>query len=526
MVVAATRPPGRTDVMEREAFELPEPAEGWALTKIGDVANIVGGGTPSTKNPGHFCESGGHAWLTPADLSGFKDIYISRGARNLTPKGLEASSARLMPKGTVLMSSRAPIGYVAVATRQIATNQGFKSFVCRDGLEPEYVFFWLKFIRPILENMGSGSTFAEISGAKAREIPLMVAPLPEQRRIVAKVASLLTQVTAARDRLAKVPLILKRFRQAVLAAACSGQLTKDWREGASTVEPAAVLLERISTERARRRLPSARQVITDEGIDLPDAELPETWTWCRVGDVAHVCLGGTPSRRVSGYWGGHIPWVSSGEVANCRIAGTAEQITRAGLENSNAKVYPSGTVLIAMIGEGKTRGQAALLDIDACTNQNVAGLVFDVGNVNSEYVWYWALAEYEKNRDIGRGGNQPALNGRKVRAFPLPLPPLAEQVEIVRRVKTLVDLADLIGGRVARATSRAETVSQAVLARAFSGALVPTEAELARVEGREYEPASVLLERIRAGVAVSLPRLRRRPKNGSPRGRRIERRAV
>src|SRR5439155_20424587 len=108
-----------------------------------------------------------------------------------------------------------------------------------------------------------------------------------------------------------------------------------------------------------RHLPSARQVTTDEGIDLPDVELPETWAWCRVGDVADVRLGGTPSRKEPSYWGGSIPWVSSGEVANCRIARTAEHITGAGLENSNAKVYPRGTVLIAKIGEGKTPGQAA-----------------------------------------------------------------------------------------------------------------------------------------------------------------------
>ena len=162
----------------------------------------------------------------------------------------------------------------------------------------------------------------------------------------------------------------------------------------------------------------------------------------------------------------------------------------------STKLYPNGSVLIAMIGEGKTRGQAAILDIEACTNQNVAGLVFDGGNINPEYVWYWALGEYEKNRNIGRGGNYPALNGRKVRAFPLPLPPLDEQHEIVRRVQTLFALTDVIEKRLARAIPRAEKLPQAILTEAFSGELVPTEAELARVDARDYEHAEELLEHI------------------------------
>jgi type I restriction enzyme S subunit len=151
-----------------------------------------------------------------------------------------------------------------------------------------------------------------------------------------------------------------------------------------------------------------------------------------------------------------------------------------------------------MIGEGKTRGQAAILETDASTNQNVAGLVFDAGNVCSDYVWYWALSEYEKNRAVGRGGAQPALNGEKVRALTLPLPPLEEQREIVRRIEGLFRLAEAVEARLSSTTRRAGQLTQSILAKAFRGELVPTEAELARREGREYEPASVLLERIRS----------------------------
>lgn len=234
--------------------------------------------------------------------------------------------------------------------------------------------------------------------------------------------------------------------------------------------------------------------VADDGGDVKRSHRKDT-------DIADVRLGGTPSRKEPRYWGGEIPWVSSGEVENCRITRTAEQITRAGLEKSNAKLYPRGSVLIAMIGEGKTRGQAAILDIEASTNQNVAGLVFDAGVIDGAYVWLWALGEYERNRDVGRGGNQPALNGAKVRALPVPIPPLEEQAEIVRRVEVLFAYADRLEARYTAARVQVERLPPALLAKAFRGELVPQDPN--------DEPAPMLLERIhtsRAAAGAKPPR--------------------
>jgi type I restriction enzyme, S subunit len=235
--------------------------------------------------------------------------------------------------------------------------------------------------------------------------------------------------------------------------------------------------------------------------------------------MATVCVGGTPSRKRDDLWNGDIPWVSSGEVENCRIKTTHECITLAGLSGSNAKLYPAGTVLIAMIGEGKTRGQSAILDIEAATNQNVAALVFDTDDIVPEYVWFWALCQYESTRDEGRGGNQPALNGAKVSALNFPMCPKCEQCEIVRRVEALMKLADAIEHRVALASARTDKTTQAILAKAFRGELVPTEADLARAQGRDYESADQLLTRIQSanypaprGQRSAIGRVKRRSK--------------
>lgn len=139
-------------------------------------------------------------------------------------------------------------------------------------------------------------------------------------------------------------------------------------------------------------------------------ELPEGWIWTTLGEAFKVYVGATPSRKASEYWEGLIPWVSSGEVAFCEIHETRETITELGLQNTSTEVHPPGTVLLGMIGEGKTRGQAAILEIHASHNQNPAAIRVSETSVPPEYVYHFLKLEYERTRKIGSGNNQPALN--------------------------------------------------------------------------------------------------------------------
>ncbi|MEJ8418346.1 hypothetical protein LA22_14275, partial [Xanthomonas oryzae pv. oryzae] len=209
---------------------------GWATCSVGDIFDIVGGGTPPAADAGNFSNAGtAHAWLTPADLSGYKKKLISHGARDLSAKGMAASSAKLMPAGSVLFTSRAPIGYVAIADGEISTNQGFKSFILPDDFDPSYVYYYLKSIRNLAESRGTGTTFKELSGAATKELPFVIAPLAEQKRIAQKLDALLAQVDTLKARIDDIPALLKRFRQCVLQAASTGDLTASWatKEGAS-----------------------------------------------------------------------------------------------------------------------------------------------------------------------------------------------------------------------------------------------------------------------------------------------------
>ena len=168
----------------------------WAWSQMGKIGGIVGGGTPKTTDPANF-HDGNIPWITPADLSGYTGKFIGRGARNITEKGFKSSSTRFLPSGTVLFSSRAPIGYVAIASQPVTTNQGFKSFVLPKVIDSSYVYYYLLRSKELVEELGGGTTFKEISGARAARIPLVIAPLPEQHRIVAEIEKQLTRLDAS-----------------------------------------------------------------------------------------------------------------------------------------------------------------------------------------------------------------------------------------------------------------------------------------------------------------------------------------
>ena len=281
--------------------------DAWCWTVASEIAQIVGGGTPSTRDQRNF-DGGKIPWITPADLTGYREKMIRRGERNITEKGLSESGARVMPAGTVLFSSRAPIGYVAIADNPVATNQGFKSFIPNEAVTSDYLYYYMQFAKPIAKEMASGTTFLEISGAKAAQIPIPVAPVEEQKQIVAEIEKQFTRLDAATAALKRVQANLKRYRASVLKAACEGRLVPTEAELARKegrdYEPADKLLQRILRERRARweadtlakmqasgkppkddhwkqkyKVPAAPDI-----ANLP--ELPEGWCWASLEQIS------------------------------------------------------------------------------------------------------------------------------------------------------------------------------------------------------------------------------------------------
>lgn len=432
-----------------------ETPQGWVSCEIGEVATVVSGATPPSKDLTNFTAEGGIAWITPADLSGYKDIYISRGARNLTEKGFATCSAAKIPPGSVLFSSRAPVGYVAIAANEVTTNQGFKSFVLPDRLDSRFVYFYLRHIKPIAELMATGTTFKELSGSAAARLPLVIAPLNEQKRIADKLDALLARVEACQGRLDRVPLILKRFRQAVLAAATSGQLTEEWRELQSTNKMARwVSLEDVASEfsygSSAKSSPSGSVPVLRMG-NIQEGKLD----WNNLVFTSDI-------KEIEKYQ------LLAGDVLFNRT-NSPELVGKTAVYKGERPAIYAGYLI-------RVRCSADLLPdyLNYCLN-SPAG---------RDYCWQ------VKSDAI----SQSNINARKLAAFQFELPPIEEQAAIVRRTEALFAYADRLEAHYQAACARVDRLTPTLLTKAFRGELVPQDPN--------DEPASVLLERIRAERAA------------------------
>lgn len=309
---------------------------------------------------------------------------------------------------------------------------------------------------------------ASISRDVLRAFEIELPPVVVQRSI----AALYHQVDASRasgsSHLSMAGSAIERFRQSVLAAACSGRLTADWRELHGSVTYAGDLV-RLIEQHKRARLGRRYKPST---VRLPNDELPESWCWTTAGTLVDIATGATPLRRRTEYYGGSIPWVTSGAVNTGLITDAAEHITELAIRETNAKVFSAGTLLVAMYGEGQTRGRVAELGIAAATNQAVAALLFDqTSEFLRPYIKLFFLANYERIRALSFGGVQPNLSLGAIRDTALPLPPQDEQNEIVRRVDAVLKITTDLDTKIKTAAQRVDRSSQAFLAKAFRGEL-------------------------------------------------------
>lgn len=327
-------------------------------------------------------------------------------------------------------------------------------------------------------------------------------PLNEQRRIVAKLDSFFARIHRARNELSKIPHLIAHYKQTILAAAFRGDLTAGWRARQQACYSVEDFIDwRIAHANA---LSHARELGRDERTaflyrdedllrDIHEREkilpLPTEWKWVGIGEVFGTFVGATPSRKNSSYWNGNIPWVSSGEVAFCHITETHETITEEGLANSSTRLHPIGTILLGMIGEGKTRGQAAILGIQACNNQNSAAIRVSEAGYPPEYVYWFLFFEYERTRQVGAGNNQPALNKERVQRLLIPLAPPEEAQATVKAISQYLAPLDIVRDEINAALRQLEHLEESLLRKAFQGELVPQDPN--------DEPASALLARIR-----------------------------
>jgi len=354
------------------------------------------------------------------------------------------------------------------------------------GIEPKLIYFFLKqnsFRKDAARNFTGTAGQLRVPVSFIRETRIPLAPLPEQRRIVAKLEILSAKMDACQKRLAKIPVLLKRFRQSVLTGACSGKLTEDWREQYPNVRTSIEIINSLKTP-----TPVPYDDVFEKSKNI---ELPKSWSWIQLGKLGQVIGGGTPSKDNPKYWNGNIPWISPKDMKYFRIHNSYDHITELALEHSTIKIIPRGSILFVVRGMILSHTlPTAIIDNVATINQDMKALVPEKSDMSeylafvSKYISPSVLFEVKESTH-----GTKRLESSILKNWAIPIPPIPEQQEIVRRVKALFVLADQIEARYAKAKMFVDKLTQSILAKAFRG-------ELARQDPND-EPASVLMERIK-----------------------------
>lgn len=346
----------------------------WIEKKISELGTVVGGATPSTKDEQNYID-GSIPWITPKDLAGFRGRYISRGERSITQKGLASCSAQMMPKHSVLFTSRAPIGYVAISANPVCTNQGFKSVVPNENTDYLFLYYLLKFYKDKIEALGSGTTFKEVSGTTMKNIVVRVPKEKEKQR--------------------EIGLIL------------------------SSIDDKIEANEKINHNLEQQVLALYRQMFVDSPNDNRKI--------CRADEYFDISIGKTPPRKEHEWFktvrADNIVWVSIADMGNCGlfIGDSSEYLTPGAVKKFNVATVPDNTVLLSF---KLTVGRIAITDGQMTTNEAIAHFKTD-NKIITEYL-YCYLKSYNFQTLGSTSSIATAVNSKIIKAMPFVVPTDAE----------------------------------------------------------------------------------------------------
>jgi len=413
---------------EENLINYEELPEGWTLAKLEDAGQWSTGGTPSRSKPEYY--NGSISWIKITDLN---DGVVSSTEEKISELGLRNSSAKLLPIGTICVGIYGSIGKIGILGIPSATNQACGNCIVNEKVvNSKFLYFYIISQRRNLLSHGRGGTQANINNKILRKWPLPLPPLSEQHRIVARVEALLSQINAARDRLNRVPLIMKKFRQAVLAAACSGRLT-DELDGYES-QPAGDLF-------IDARYGTSNKCDYEEKDKIPVIRIPNIATSkLELSDLKYGSLTENEIDRLM---------LQEGDIIICRTNGSLDLVGKAAIIPNLPKKFVFASYLI------RVRLNRDLL----LPEYYHICLSSQIGRDHIEEMARSTAGQFNLNLEI-------------LRSMPIPLPLLEEQHEIVSRVDALFALADQIEHQEVGATKRTEALTQAVLGKAFRGELV------------------------------------------------------
>ena len=332
--------------------------------KLSDIGEIIGGSTPSTKKPDNY--DGNIAWITPKDLAGYNKVYISKGERNITEIGFKSCSTKILPKNSVLFSSRAPIGYVAISENDLCTNQGFKSIIPNDKIDYKFLYYLLKHNKDYIASKGSGSTFKEVSGCVMKGIELSI---PKNINDQKKISKVLFDIDK------KIEL--------------NNEINNN-------------LLEQI------------KSIYKEIFIKYDDYK--------RLDEISNVTIGKTPPRSEHECFTTDkkdIKWISISDLGKSGmfIFDTSEKLTKEAVEKYNVRVIPKDTVILSF---KLTVGRTAFTTEDMTTNEAIAHFNLNNKELNNYLYCYLTYFNYS---DLGSTSSiATAINSKIVKSIKIGIP--------------------------------------------------------------------------------------------------------
>ncbi len=386
----------------------------WKELHIEDIADVIGGGTPSTKDEYNF--NGTIPWVTPKDLSGYTYRYISHGERSISEKGLANSSARLLPENAVLLTTRAPVGYVAIAANPITTNQGFRSLIVHEGFSHEFVYYLLIANTEQLKSHATGTTFGELSGSTLKRMKFLFPPFIDQHAIASILGALDDKIELNR----KMNETLEAMARAIF---------KSWFVDFDPVRAKA------EGQAPPGLKPEIGALFPNSFEDSDLGEIPKGWRVCPIGDVVQVLGGGTPSTKEPTYWEGGIhPFCTPKDMASLTdpvLLQTERHLTDEGLTKVSSGQLPVGTV---MLSSRAPIGYLAIAETPVSINQGIVAMVCD-GELPNLYVLHWTSINMDRIIANANGSTFLEISKRNFRPITVVIP----EQDVLQRFTQIVE---------------------------------------------------------------------------------------
>jgi type I restriction enzyme S subunit len=483
---------------------------GWEIIKITELVDVIMGQSPPS-NTYNIEKKGLPFFQGKAE---FTDLHP-------TVRKWCSKPNKISLPNDILLSVRAPVGAVNIANVECCIGRGLAAIQYKHC--PNFLFYFFKSVEKKLDEKGTGTTFRAISGETVRNILLPLPPLPEQHRIVTKIEELFSELDKGIESLKTAQQQLKIYRQSLLKHAFSGKLTEQWRaDNQDKLETADALLARIQSEREERyqelltnwedngrqgtkpKAPKVMPPLTDEELaELP--ELPEGWTYSYLADLGDLGRGKSKHRPRNDalLFGGDYPFIQTGEVkaANRIIRTFYKTYSEFGLQQS--KLWLKGTLCITIAAN---IAETAFLGFDGCFPDSIVGFSSFRNIIFPEYVDFFMQSARTRIEAYAPATAQKNINLETLENLVVPFCSLLEQGIILDSLETSFSITDQLEQTIITALQQSEVLRQSILKKAFSGQLVEQDPN--------DEPASILLERIKAEKAALINPTIKKTKSG------------